>query len=563
MTKSIGSGPKSPPTIPTPVETRPIAGEVISGEAFNDDGKPAKDAAAQSATGQSAATGKASAKARTGQAATAQQLLPALDTAFLVVNEEGVIVQLNHCACLMFGYDEDALLDQPTYLLLPPPMRPLHAVLMKRIFGDLENDRYISKRHQVNAVRKDGSSFSLEVSIARLLNAGEWVLVVTMHHMIQGKKMQQQLLPLANQDSLTGLPNRELLNEKIAAALRRTSRNRLSVALLFIDLDKFKLVNDVHGHEAGDMLLKAVENRLIKQVRQRDCVAQLAGDSFVVLCEQVEQAASMSMLAERINQSLIQPFDWRGSSLFLTASVGIAIGNGACSVSDLLRHAKTAMYAAREKGRNRWQLFTEEIDQKEDRRMAIKNGLRGALERSEFSPRFQPIVEADTGRIVGAELLLRWHPSGGEISPAEFIAAAEQTGAIVPIGAWVFRQACDAEADWRGRWGNKAPYVSVNVSVQQLNNMLVDDFAAILHETAADPARLLMEITETALMTDVDANLHILHGLAKLGLRVAVDDFGTGYSSLAQLTRLPVDVLKIDKAFIDVKFRSVINPFGK
>jgi EAL domain-containing protein (putative c-di-GMP-specific phosphodiesterase class I) len=183
--------------------------------------------------------------------------------------------------------------------------------------------------------------------------------------------------------------------------------------------------------------------------------------------------------------------------------------------------------------------------------MAINNGLRVALERGELSLRFQPIVVADTGRIFGAELLLRWHPPEGEVSPAEFITVAETTGAIIPIEAWVFRQACHAKADWRGRWGGKAPYVSVNVSVRQLTEMLVDEFSAILRESAADPARLLLEITETALMTDVEANLHILRSLAKIGLRVAVDDFWTSYSSLAQLTRLPVDVLKIDKAFID------------
>ena len=490
-----------------------------------------------------------------GQTATAHNVLSVADAAILVTNAEGVIMQLNHCACLLFGYDEDELPGKSIHLLLPHHLRQSYAELLKYIVEGIENNHRIRRRNQVSAYRKDGSSFLLDVSIAKFFSSAQWVLVFTMHDSMpgkmQGKKTEEQLLPRASCDSLTGLPNRALLYEKITAALHRSDRHRLSVALLVIDLDRFKLINDVHGHRAGDMLLKAVASRLSKQVRPGNCVARLAGDSFVVLCEQVEYADSMSMLAERISHALRQPFDCGGPSLFVTASMGIAIGNGACLVDVLLRNAKTAMQVAKEKGRDRSQLFTEEIDQQENRRMAINHGLREALERGELSTRFQPIVVADTGRIVGAELLLRWHPPGGEISPAEFIPVAEKTGAIMPIGAWVFYQACRAEANWRGRWGDKAPYVSLNVSVRQLNDTLVNEFAAILRKCAADPTRLLLEITETALMTDVEANLHLLHRLANLGLRVAIDDFGTGYSSLAQLTRLPVDVLKIDKAFIE------------
>lgn len=325
------------------------------------------------------------------------------------------------------------------------------------------------------------------------------------------------------------------------------------MALLFIDIDGFKLINQTHGYDAGDMLLKTVAKRLIERVRPGDSVARLFGDEFVVLCEQVEQPGAMSVLADRINDVLRQPFDFDGLPLFVTASVGVAIGNDHThSSDDMLRHASMAMHAAKEKGRDGWQFFSEGLHAQAKQRLAITNGLRMAIERNELSPRFQPIVVAESGRIVGAELLLRWNPPAGEVSPAVFIPIAEMTGAIVPIGAWVFRQACLAEASWQRRWGGNAPYVSVNVSVRQLNEeSMADDFAAILRETGADPAHLLLEITETSLMADVEKNLRILRRLAALGLRVAVDDFGTGYSSLAQLTRLPVDVLKIDKAFVD------------
>jgi EAL domain-containing protein (putative c-di-GMP-specific phosphodiesterase class I) len=210
------------------------------------------------------------------------------------------------------------------------------------------------------------------------------------------------------------------------------------------------------------------------------------------------------------------------------------------------------MYAVKEKGRDGWQFFSENLQEQARQRLEITTGLRVAIERDELSVRFQPIVAAETGRIVGAELLLRWRPPQGEISPAVFIPIAETTGAIVSIGTWVFRAACRAESDWRHRWGDDAPYVSVNLSTRQLSESnLPSEFSAILQETGATPSRLLLEITETSLMSDVEANLKVLRRLAELGLRVAVDDFGTGYSSLAQLSRMPVDVLKIDRAFVD------------
>jgi len=357
----------------------------------------------------------------------------------------------------------------------------------------------------------------------------------------------------ATHDALTGLPNRALIRERLANALQRSRRSGLLVALLFVDLDGFKLINDTHGHEAGDFLLKTVASRLIEQVRTGDTVARLAGDEFVVLCEQVEQPDTISVLAERINDTLRLPVEFAGTPLFVTASIGVAIGNGSThAADDLLRYADTAMYAVKAKGRDGWQFFSESLQDQARQRLVITNGLRTAIDNNELSPRFQPLVAAESGRIVGAELLLRWQPVSGEVSPAVFIPIAEMTGSIGAIGAWVFRQACLAEAAWRQRWGAQAPYISVNVSARQLDDeTLADNFAAMLAETGANPAQLLLDLTETSLMADVETNLRVLRRLADLGLRVAVDDFGTGYSSLAQLTRLPVDVLKIDRAFVD------------
>ena len=483
-----------------------------------------------------------------GKLAAIEQILARAERPMLTTDARGKITEANHSACQLFGYDAAEMLGMPVCLLLAPMVRAAQGKLLER-FIDSECGRRPSMPFA--GCRKDGTCFPFEAGIAKFRNGDDWTLLVAMDG-IDPDCGPEQAYP-ASHDALTGLPNRALLREKISNALQRSRRNGLNVALLFIDLDGFKLINNSHGLDAGDSLLKAVAIRLGEQVRLGETVGRLAGDEFVVLCEQVAQAATMSVVAERIVGALRRPFETGGVALAVTASVGVAIGNGSTHCADdLLRHADMASHTAKEKGRNGWQFFSSEVQQQAAQRMHIADGLRGAIERDEFSPRFQPIVVADSGRIVGAELLLRWNPSEGAVSPAVFIPVAEETGAIVAIGAWVFRQACRAEADWRGRWGESAPYVSVNVSTRQLNEeSLADDFAATLRQTGADPARLLLEITETSLMTDVEKNLRILRRLADLGLRVAVDDFGTGYSSLAQLTRLPVDVLKIDKAFID------------
>ena len=483
----------------------------------------------------------------------AQQILSIADMAIIATNADGLITEANRSANQIFGYDEGEMIGLSVHLLVPPPFRQRHIELLRAFVAGEESERRMAQRSEVMGYRKDGSFFPLEASIAKFRNGDEWLLVVTMRDISERKKAEEELTRRATHDALTGLPNRALIRERLTNALQRSRRSGLSVALLFVDLDGFKLINDTHGHEAGDALLKTVASRLIEQVRPGDTVARLAGDEFVVLCEQVEQPTAISVLAERINDSLRQPFFFAETPLFVTASIGVAIGTGSThAADDLLRYADQAMYAVKGKGRDGWTFFSESLQEQARQRLAITNGLRLAVEHHELSMRFQPIVAAECGRIVGAELLLRWKPPQGEISPAVFIPIAELTGAIVPIGAWVFRQACRAEAEWRARWGDRAPYVSVNLSTRQLSEEnLADEFAAMLRDSGADPTRILLEITETALMADVEANLKVLRRLAELGLRVAVDDFGTGYSSLAQLTRLPVNVLKIDRAFVD------------
>ncbi|MDX9716636.1 MAG: EAL domain-containing protein [Thauera sp.] len=488
-----------------------------------------------------------------GRVDAAQHILSIADMAIVATDNDGVISESNRSAQALFGYLEDELVGMSVHQLLPPHLRQRHAEFLRAFVDSGENERRMSGRNEVVGYRKDGSFFPLEASIAKFRDGNAGLLVVTMRDITERKRAEEELTRRATHDVLTGLPNRALIHERLCNALQRSRHSGESIALLFLDLDGFKLINDAHGHEAGDELLKAIASRLLEQVRPGDTVARLAGDEFVILCEKVEQPINMSVLAARLNDIVRQPVPFRGTDLFVSGSIGVAIGNGINhSADDLLRYADTAMYTVKERGRDGWQFFSETLQEQARQRLTIINGLRTAIERQELSALFQPIVNAETGRIAGAELLLRWNPDSGAISPAAFIPIAEMTGAIVPIGLWVFREACRAEAEWRHRWGEAAPYVSVNVSARQLNEpTLVDEFSAILLETGADPKRLLLEITETSLMADVEANLRILRRLADIGLRVAVDDFGTGYSSLAQLTRLPVNVLKIDRAFVD------------
>lgn len=486
---------------------------------------------------------------------TANQILAMADMAILATDSAGVILESNRSACLLFGYTEEEFMGMPVHQLLPPHFRQRHVKMVQGFVDGVATEQRMGSRSEVTGYRKDGTFFPLEASIAKVRTAtGEWMLVVTMRDITDRKKAEDELMRRATHDPLTGLPNRVLIRERLANALERSLRSGLSTALLFVDLDGFKAVNDTYGHEAGDKLLKSVSARLLDQVRPGDTVARLAGDEFVVLCENLEQPNTVSVIAERINAELRKPTEFNRIPLFVTASIGIAIGHGSThSADDLLRSADTAMYAVKEKGRDGWQFFNSSLQDQAQKRLAATQGLRTAIQNNELSPRFQPIVAAEDGHIVGAELLLRWHPSSGEVSPAVFIPIAESTGSIIAIGAWVFRRGCEAEADWRKRWGERAPsYISINVSTRQLSEPnLADEFAAILRETGADPSRILIEITETSLMADVETNLRVLRQLASLGLSVAVDDFGTGYSSLAQLTRMPVSVLKIDKAFID------------
>jgi len=368
---------------------------------------------------------------------------------------------------------------------------------------------------------------------------------------IERSHAQAQLAHQAAHDALTGLPNRVFFLDRIALALARTQRSRSSVAVLFLDLDRFKFINDSLGHDAGDRLLVALGKRLQEVIRPGDTVARFGGDEFTILCESIADEAHALAIAERVAQVATAPFPLNDAEVFVTMSIGIALASGSRSRPEsLVENADAAMYRAKARGGNRREVFDQAMRARAKRRLAMHSSLHRAVERGEFRVLYQPIHSLRSGRAMGAEALVRWeHPDRGLIGPGEFIALAEETGLIMSIGTQVLREACRQARAWQADQLRLA--IKVNLSARQfVHPNLAEVVAEILAETGIDPALVYLEITETVLMEDVESTSAALSELKSLGVSLTVDDFGTGYSSLAYLKRFPVDEIKIDRNFV-------------
>jgi diguanylate cyclase (GGDEF)-like protein len=369
------------------------------------------------------------------------------------------------------------------------------------------------------------------------------------------KEAETELAFRAHHDVLTGLPNRALFVDRLGEALDRRAHIEGEVAVAYIDIDNFKVINDSLGHGAGDRLLTAVADRLGSVLREGDLVARFGGDEFTVLLRDVNDEAHALRICERLAGVLQPAFVLDGEHRFLTASVGLTVtGSRAAGPDDLLRDADTAMYRAKERGKSRCTVFDDSLRAEALERLDLESGLRSALDRGEMRLVYQPEVDLTSGRIVAVEALLRWdHPVHGVVSPAKFIPIAEQSGQIVPIGEWVLREACAAAAAWRADQSEKKLEVAVNLSPRQLSSPdLLDVVSSALADAGLEPSGLCLEITETALMADMTFATATLQELKRIGVRLAIDDFGIGYSSLMHLKQLlPIDLLKIDKSFVD------------
>ena len=408
---------------------------------------------------------------------------------------------------------------------------------------------YVVLHHGVMGVLAPQSVYSNPQAVAHpwrwAMIHGGFVLAASLTHIASWRTNEQQLLS----DPLTGLPSRLLLMNRLEAAIARIDRTGTHVAVLFIDLDRFKVVNDSLGHHAGDRLLVAVADRLRAAARRHELAARFGGDEFVIVCEDIADARDAVAVAERLLRTLSRPFDFDDVPAFVGGSIGIAVTSDPdAAPADLVRDADAAMYRAKQAGGGRWSIFDQVVRDRAVARQATEAALRSAIENDELVVHFQPEVSVATGEIVGVEALVRWErPGAGLVSPADFIPIAEETGLIVPIGRWVLNAACMQAKDFDdGRL-----VIRVNVSARQLAEPgLADTVKEALAASGLPPERLVLEVTESVVLEDGDRSVAALQALRDIGVGVSLDDFGTGYCSLSYLRRLPIDSLKIDRSFV-------------
>jgi diguanylate cyclase (GGDEF)-like protein/PAS domain S-box-containing protein len=466
------------------------------------------------------------------------------------VDVDGNILWSNGRLRDMLGYDEAEMLA-----------RSIRDVCHPDDLGKAQLDRH--RLHageidtltiEVRCIRADGTTIWVRGRSASRRAPGGSVLydVAIIEDVTASKATEERVQYLATHDELTGLPNRTLFGELLQRALEKAKRDERRCAALFIDLDRFKIVNDSLGHEAGDQLLRDVGERLRRCIGHTGVVGRLGGDEFVVLLEDLSDVEVAADVAKRVLAAMHAPISIMAHECRVTVSVGIATYPAdARDGATLMKHADMAMYLAKEEGKNNFQFFSSEMSPMSVERLELEVRLGRALQRGEFSLQYQPRVEIASGRITGVEALLRWwNPDLGTVSPAHFIPLAEDTGLIVAIGKWVLRSACEQNVAWQKR-GLPGVVVSVNVSPRQFKDpMLLDDIAEILAETGMAPELLELEITESMIMHHVDIAAEKAAAMKELGIKLAIDDFGTGYSSLSQLKRFPIDTLKIDRAFV-------------
>lgn len=475
----------------------------------------------------------------------AQTTIEKSKIAFYWLSPKGQVRYANEFACQSLGYSLQELVGMHVWDFDPDfPQEAWQPAWEELKKNGMQN---MLSRHR----RKDGTIFPIELTDNYIVSGNEEHSFVFVQDITERKEAEENIRKLAHYDALTGLPNRALLQDRMNQMIAWANRDQKRFSVLFLDLDRFKYVNDSMGHGIGDKLLQHVAERLQGCVREGDTIARIGGDEFLILLRDAD-AQGAGLVAAKILQALEMTYRIDELEVFTHASIGISVyPDNADDVDKLIKYADTAMYRAKEEGRNNFQFFGAEMNVRSTMLFSLEKDLRLALERQAFSLHYQPQADLQTGMICGAEALLRWkHPEKGFVSPAEFIPVAEDTGQIIPIGEWVLRTACTQLAGMREAGLPVFP-VSVNLSIRQLRlPNLAARVTGILRETGLQPSDLELEITEGAMMTHVQSAVAFLEEMRKLGVQLAIDDFGTGFSSLSYLKKLPVTKLKIDQSFV-------------
>jgi diguanylate cyclase (GGDEF)-like protein/PAS domain S-box-containing protein len=460
---------------------------------------------------------------------------------------DGRYLEVNQRWVELFGYSRDEAVGRTAFELdiwVEPDGRSLFVAEVRK--------RGAAKDFETRFRKKSGAIIDALLSADVIDIAGEAHLIVPILDITDRKRAEERIQQLATRDALTGLPNRLLLNDRLSLAISHAQRHGGSLALLFVDLDRFKYINDSLGHVIGDAFLRAVAERLSGIMRQGDTLARIGGDEFVVLLENIITAEDAAgQVARKVLASFAEPFAVQGHSLSCSCSIGISVfPSDATDPQMLIRDADTAMYHVKDTGRGAYRYFSAEMNTRMQERLQVETGLRRAVSERQFELAYQPKVNIASGEIVGLEALLRWrHPEWGVVPPGRFISVAEDTGLIVDIGRWVLAEVCGQLREWGSRGLSLRP-VAVNLSVRQFTPALVEEIADAMSEFGVAPGQIELEITESLFMRNAEEVRTILKGLSRLGARVTIDDFGTGYSSLGYIRHFSVDALKIDRAFL-------------
>ncbi|MBS1196805.1 MAG: putative signal transduction protein containing a rane domain, an and a domain [Proteobacteria bacterium] len=484
----------------------------------------------------------------------AQVTLNSIGDAVLTTDLLGNLTYMNLVAEKMTGWSWGEALGRPLAEVFRIVSGEDHKAARNPAQQAIKENQTVGLASDCMLVRRDGIETAIEDSAAPIHNREGRVIgaVIVFHDVSESRFMALKMAHLAQHDFLTDLPNRVLLTERLFQAIGLARRHQKQVALMFLDLDHFKHINDSLGHTIGDQLLQSVAERLTACVRDTDTVCRQGGDEFVILLAEIEQAQDAGIIAEKLIEAFVEPHVIGGHELHVTLSIGISVyPEDGKDVDSVLQNADTAMYHAKASGRNNYQFFKAEMNTRAVHRLSVESSLRRALKKGEFFLQYQPQIDIASGAITGTEALIRWQdPQLGLVYPEQFIPIAEECGLIVPIGRWVLREACRQVKAWQDA-GLPAVPVAVNISAVEFRHKnFLAGIALILKETGLKPTYLELELTESILMHDTESSKSGLEALKAMGVNLAIDDFGTGYSSLSYLKRFPIDTLKIDQSFV-------------